>query len=141
MLMAEPLESNTAVLTISERLLGIVRRVLGPSFALRPLPIDARLADLGVTSIKMVNLMLSVEAEFDITIPQGEINPENFASLASIEALLSRMLLSPTAHERSPLREHAHQCLHILEAGPAVRGADPDDLPSLKHRAGDPGSP
>jgi acyl carrier protein len=91
-LMSESSEAHTAVLTISERLLGIVRQILGPNFASRPLPIDARLADIGMTSIKMVNLMLSVEAEFDITIPQAQINPENFASVASIEALLSRML-------------------------------------------------
>ena len=92
--MLEPLEANTTELTISERLLGIVRQILEPPFASRPLPIDARLADLGMTSIKMVNLMLRVEAEFDITIPQAQINPENFTSLASIESLLSRVLSS-----------------------------------------------
>jgi acyl carrier protein len=90
--MSESLEAHTTELTISERLLGIVRQILGPTFASRPLPIDARLADIGMTSIKMVNLMLSVEAEFDITIPQAQINPENFASIASIESLLSRTL-------------------------------------------------
>jgi acyl carrier protein len=90
--MPEPLEASTTELTISERLLRIVRQILEPPFASRPLPIDARLADLGISSIKMVNLMLGVEAEFDITIPQAQINPENFASLASVESLLSRML-------------------------------------------------
>lgn len=91
--MPERLKANTTELTISERLLAIVRLILGPTFTSRPLPIDARLADLGVTSIKMVNLMLSVEAEFDIAIPQAQINPENFDSLSSIEALVSRMLV------------------------------------------------
>jgi acyl carrier protein len=94
-LMPEPLEANASELTISERLLSIVRTILEPPFASRPLPIDARLADLGMTSIKMVNLMLGVEAEFGITIPQAQINPENFASLASIESLLSG-ILSPS---------------------------------------------
>jgi acyl carrier protein len=89
--MQEP-ETQSRSLTIRERLLALVRQILGPPASGRPLPIDARLNDLGMSSIKMVNLMLSVESEFDIAIPQADINPENFASLASIEALISRML-------------------------------------------------
>jgi acyl carrier protein len=91
--MQEP-ETQNRNLTIRERLLALVRQTLGPPACGRPLPIDARLNDLGITSIKMVNLMLSVEAQFDITIAQADINPENFASLASVEALISRMLQS-----------------------------------------------
>jgi acyl carrier protein len=91
--MQEP-ETQNRSLTIRERLLALVRQTLGPPACGRPLPIDARLNDLGITSIKMVNLMLSVEAQFDITIAQADINPENFASLASVEALISRMLQS-----------------------------------------------
>jgi acyl carrier protein len=75
-----------------ERLLDLVRQILGPPASNRPLPIDARLTDLGMSSIKMVNLMLSVESAFDIAIPAADINPDNFATLASIEALISRML-------------------------------------------------
>ena len=45
-----------------------------------------------MSSIKMVNLMLAVEAEFDLTIPQGDITPDNFRSVASVEALLVRLL-------------------------------------------------
>jgi acyl carrier protein len=85
-------EPKCRSITIRERLLGLVRQILGPPASGRPLPIDARLNDLGMSSIKMVNLMLSVESEFDIAIPQDEITPENFASLASIEGLISRML-------------------------------------------------
>jgi len=40
----------------------------------------------------MVNLMLAVEVEFDIAIAQGDITPENFHSLQSIEALVERTL-------------------------------------------------
>jgi acyl carrier protein len=90
-LVHEP-EIQSRNLTTRERLLALVRQILGPPASGRPLPIDARLNDLGMSSIKMVNLMLSVESEFDITIAQADINPENFASLASIEALISRML-------------------------------------------------
>ena len=52
---------------------------------------DANLIDIGLTSVDMVNLMLAVEAEFDVMIPPSEITPENFRSIATIEALISRL--------------------------------------------------
>jgi acyl carrier protein len=76
---------------VTERLAALVKQVLGDGAAIPdPLPLDAQLSDLGISSLKMVNLMLAVEMEFDITIPQNDITPENFHSLATIEALISR---------------------------------------------------
>lgn len=79
-------------LTRRERLLGLVRKAMGTPGATRPLAVDARLSELGISSIKMVGLMLAMEAEFNITIEQAEITPENFASIASMEAMLDRIL-------------------------------------------------
>jgi len=45
-----------------------------------------------MTSMDMVNLMLAVEAEFDMTIPQADITPENFQSPQSIERLVAKLL-------------------------------------------------
>lgn len=73
------------------RLIELIREILGPEAATRPLPIDARLGDLGMSSMKMVNLMLAVEAEFGVTIPPADITPENFQSIVSVEALLLRL--------------------------------------------------
>jgi acyl carrier protein len=78
-------------LTTRERLLALVRKAIGAAGAARPLAVDARLADLGISSIKMVGLMLALEAEFNVTIAQAEITPENFASIASMEAMLDRI--------------------------------------------------
>lgn len=78
-------------LTPCERLIGLVRQILGQPAASRPLPIDARLSDLGLSSIKMVNLMLAIEVEFGIAIPQSEITPQNFESIASIETLVVKL--------------------------------------------------
>ena len=78
-------------LTTRERLLALVRKAMGAPGAARPLAVDARLAELGISSIKMVGLMLAIEAEFNIAIAQAEITPENFASIASIEAMLERI--------------------------------------------------
>jgi acyl carrier protein len=78
---------------VSQQLIVLVKQVLGPGSSIPdPLPIDAQLSDLGISSLKMVNLMLAVELEFDIAIPQSDITPENFHSLASIEALVTRTL-------------------------------------------------
>ena len=60
------LDTQCRDLTTREQLLTLVRQILGPPASGRPLPIDARLSDLGMSSMKMVNLMLSVESEFDI---------------------------------------------------------------------------
>jgi len=47
------------------------------------------LRDAGLTSLDMVTLMLGVEAEFDIEIPQNAMTPENFDTIAAIDALIS----------------------------------------------------
>jgi acyl carrier protein len=75
-----------------ERVTGLVERILGHPDAAAPLPVDARLSELGMSSMKMINLMLAIEVEFDIAIPQVEITPGNFESIASVEALLVRLL-------------------------------------------------
>jgi acyl carrier protein len=78
---------------VSGRLIALVKAVLGAGSVIpNPFPLDAQLSDLGISSLKMVNLMLAVELEFDIAIAQIDITPENFHSLQSIEALIGRTL-------------------------------------------------
>ena len=47
------------------------------------------LRDAGLTSLDMVGLMLAIEAEFDIEVPQSAMTPENFDTVAAIETLVS----------------------------------------------------
>ena len=47
------------------------------------------LRDAGLTSLDMVNLMLAIEAEFDIEIPQSAMTPDNFDTVAAIDILVS----------------------------------------------------
>ena len=47
------------------------------------------LRDCGLTSLDMVNLMLAIEAEFDIEIPQSAMTPDNFDTVVAIESLVS----------------------------------------------------
>ena len=78
---------------VGPQLVALVKHLLGPNAATPdPFPVKQQLSDLGVSSLKMVNLMLAVELEFDIAIPQSDITPENFHSVAAIEALVVRTL-------------------------------------------------
>lgn len=78
---------------LDERLVGLVVRLLGSDAGVpSPFPVEAKLSDLGISSLKMVNLMLSIEMEFDIMIPQSDITPANFHSVATIRALVGRVL-------------------------------------------------
>ena len=79
---------------LRDRLLGLLEKVLERPGVGATLPPEAALSELGVSSLKMVSLMLSVEAEFDLSIPQNEITPENFRSISSINALVARLLAS-----------------------------------------------
>jgi acyl carrier protein len=77
---------------LRERLLHLVAQILGKPDQAASLPAAAPLAELGMSSIKMVNLMLAVEVEFNITIPQSDITPDNFRSVAAVETMVARLL-------------------------------------------------
>jgi acyl carrier protein len=55
------------------------------------------LREAGLSSIAAVRLMLEVEAAFDIAIPDGDLTPENFATIANIERLVVRLKASAAA--------------------------------------------
>ena len=84
---------------IQGRVLILVETILQQnSIAVKVRP-ETRLADVGLTSMDMVNLMLGVEAEFDLTIPQSEITPENFCSIKALERMLINQLSLEAAVE------------------------------------------
>ena len=62
------------------RLLTLVGQILDKSDG-QSLPVDARLSELGMSSMKMVNLMLASRRSSTSSIPQSDITPENFASI------------------------------------------------------------
>ena len=73
------------------RLTGLVTDILTRNGIERPVDVKADLIGQGLTSVDMVHLMLAIEAAFDLTIPQSGLTPENFRSIATIEALLARL--------------------------------------------------
>ena len=74
-----------AVSDVQGRLLALVKSILKQNAIAADLEPATLLVDVGLTSMDMVNLMLAVEAEFDFTIPQSDITPENFQSVANVE--------------------------------------------------------
>jgi acyl carrier protein len=81
-----------SVRDVQGRLLALVKSILKQNAIAADLEPATLLVDVGLTSMDMVNLMLSVEAEFDFTIPQGDITPENFQSVATLERLVVSQL-------------------------------------------------
>jgi acyl carrier protein len=82
---------------VRSRMLTLVSAILREnSIAADVLP-DSRLADVGLTSMDMVNLMLGVEAEFDLIIPQSEITPDNFQSIKALERMIIDQLKAEKA--------------------------------------------
>jgi acyl carrier protein len=82
---------------IRRRIVVLVQTILEQSSIAADVLPDSRLVDVGLTSMDMVNLMLGVEAEFDFTIPQAEITPENFQSVETLERMVTKELRAAQA--------------------------------------------
>ena len=74
------------------RVVGIVHEILQRRGIGRPILIDEDLRDVGLNSLDMVNLMLSVEAEFALKIPDTDMTLRNFRSISAIDALVASLL-------------------------------------------------
>jgi acyl carrier protein len=90
--MSELQENQSGAGSPHDRIVGLVERILERPAGAAPLPVTARLNELGMSSMKMISLMLAIEVEFDLSIPQTEITPENFDSIASVETLVVKLL-------------------------------------------------
>jgi acyl carrier protein len=71
--------------------LHVVRRILVQQSIDRPVSAHDDLRAIGLTSLDMVDLVLSVESEFNVRIPEAAITPANFRSIAAIDALINSL--------------------------------------------------
>ena len=88
---------QTSNANVRDRILDLVRAILKQNAIAVEIDPESRLVNVGLTSMDMVSLMLGVEAEFDFTIPQSEITPENFQSVKTLELLIVSQLTAATA--------------------------------------------
>jgi acyl carrier protein len=87
---------QTSNANVRDRILDLVKAILKQNAIAVEVDPESRLVNVGLTSMDMVSLMLGVEAEFDFTIPQSEITPENFQSVKTLELLIVSQLTAGT---------------------------------------------
>jgi acyl carrier protein len=75
-----------------DRVADIVSRLLAGHGFVQAIGPDDDLGQTGLSSSDMVNLMLTVEDTFAIKIPDQEMRPANFRSIARIDALVCALL-------------------------------------------------
>jgi acyl carrier protein len=75
-----------------DRIADLVRGLLAKRSVNRPVGTDEDLTEAGLTSLDMVNLMLAVESEFGLKIPDRDMTPANFRSISRIDALVGALL-------------------------------------------------
>jgi len=74
---------------LTDRVTQLVRGSLDKRAITRPVSRDDDLREAGLSSLDLVNLMLAVEAEFAVRIPEREMTPANFRSIGRIAALVA----------------------------------------------------
>ncbi len=81
----------------AERVAALVRRMLAERSISRAFSPQDDLREVGLTSLDMVNLVLAIEAELAVAIPERAITPANFRSVSSIAALVTDLRLTDGA--------------------------------------------
>ena len=78
----------------TERVTQLVRQLMARRSINQSVGYDDVLSERGLSSLDTVNLMLAVETEFDIKIPDRDMTPSNFRSIAQIDKLVGALLRS-----------------------------------------------
>jgi acyl carrier protein len=71
-----------------DRVVVLVRKAMEKQSIGKPVGPDDDLRACGLSSLGLVNLMLSVETEFDLKVPERDMTPANFRSITSIVDLV-----------------------------------------------------
>ena len=82
---------------VADRVAALVRKMLDREKINKAVGADDDLRGSGLSSIALVNLMLSVESEFDLTIPERDMTPVNFRSITRIVELVDTLSQAPPA--------------------------------------------
>ena len=88
---------DRANIDLTDRVAVVVRQLMGKRSILRSVGHDDDLRASGLSSLDLVNLMLSVEAEFAVKIPERDMTPANFRSIARIADLVGGLIRQPAA--------------------------------------------
>ena len=83
--------------SVAYRVAALVRKILDREEINKAVEPDDDLRTSGLSSLGLVNLMLSVETEFDLKIPKRDMTPANFRSLTRIAELVDALSQAPAA--------------------------------------------
>jgi acyl carrier protein len=89
--------STAPTKNVANRVVALVRKILDREEINKAVGADDDLRGSGLSSIGLVNLMLSVETEFDLTIPERDMTPANFRSISRITQLVDTLSQPPRA--------------------------------------------
>jgi acyl carrier protein len=81
---------------VANRVAALVRKILDREEINQTVGADDDLRGTGLSSIGLVNLMLSVETEFDLRIPERDMTPANFRSITRIAELVDTLSQAAT---------------------------------------------
>jgi acyl carrier protein len=73
---------------VADRVAMLARCAMGKQPITKPIGPDDDLRACGLSSLGLVNLMLSVEDEFALKVPERDMTPANFRSIARIAELV-----------------------------------------------------
>jgi acyl carrier protein len=76
------------IVNYTDRTMHLAKGILAQQAQARDFQPEDALVDVGLSSLDLVNLMIAVEAEFDIMIPPAQLNPKNFYSVGSIARMI-----------------------------------------------------
>jgi acyl carrier protein len=74
-----------------DRVVDLVSQILARRSINRAVTDNDDLRECGLSSLDLVNLMLAVETEFDVKIPDKDMTPSNFRSVSKIDALVNTL--------------------------------------------------
>ena len=83
--------TTTSAAISQNAITDVVHRMLKQRSIDRQALPEEDLRDVGLSSLDMVELVLSVESELDLTISEAAITPRNFRSIAAIDALVTAL--------------------------------------------------
>ena len=78
--------------SVRSRLVGVVGALMQRRQLELPTSLDQSLRDAGLKSLDLVNMMLAVEDEFGIEIPQNLLSIDNFRTIRAIEELVAQVV-------------------------------------------------
>ena len=82
---------STGAHELGRQVKTVIARHLAAQPAPGDIPDDAPLADLGLDSMRSINLLLELESAFGVTFPDELLSPATFRTAAAVQSAIARL--------------------------------------------------